>query len=79
MTIPLAEAKKLTIGTTVYYKHYQNADGSPARFRINGKVKRWKRKPDKIQIPIKRGLWEFGYLENHNLRDFALTEDSVRE
>jgi hypothetical protein len=79
VTIPLAAAKDLTHGTIIYYKHGRNADGTPARFKINGRVKRWKRTPDRVEIPIKRGLWEYAYLENGNLCEFALREDDARE
>lgn len=77
MSIPLEDAKNLGHGTIIYLKDYTNADGTPQRFRINGRVKRWKRTPDKISVPIKRGLWEFSYLTNADLDDFTLTEEEA--
>lgn len=55
-----------------YYEHktYKNADGTPARYQRNGKTKLWKRQPDKFQIPVKRGLREYGYIDNDNWKEF---------
>ena len=77
--IDLETAKTLTHGTIIYDRFYTNADGSPARWRINGKVKTWKRSPHRVEIPIKRGLYEYGYLTETNLDQFTLTEDAARE
>ena len=41
-------------------------------------VKRWKRQPDRIEIPIKRGLWQFDYLTNANLDEFELDEQAAQ-
>jgi len=30
--------------------------------KVNGNIKRWKRTPLKLQIPIKYGLYEYGYI-----------------
>jgi len=70
--ITLEQAKKLKCGDWIHHVKFKNTDGTPARFRINGKVKTWKRNTEKIQIPIKRGLWEFGYLTESNLHEFNL-------
>jgi hypothetical protein len=66
------EAKKLRLGQIIYLKNAYNADGSPMRYRINGQIKTWKRNPEKIQVPLKRGLYEFGYLTEDNLHRFTL-------
>ena len=82
--IRLEDAKKrLLIGQTIYHTRLKNADGTPQRWRVNGKVKRWKRDPDKIRIPIKRGLYEYSYLThndsclNWDLENFCLTEEDA--
>lgn len=64
--ISLEKAKELNYGDIVYHNTYKNADGSPMRFKVNGQVKRWKRDPDRIRVPLKRGLWETGYLTNND-------------
>ena len=71
----LEQAKQLKRGSVIYDKMYQNADGTPARWKINGAVKLWKRSPERIQVPIKRGLYEFSYLTERNLAEFSLTEE----
>jgi len=62
MSITLEEAKQLKTGQILYHRSLRNADGSPQRWKVNGMVKTWKRNPNRIQIPLKRGLHEFSYL-----------------
>ncbi len=33
--------------------------GDARRVKVNGKVRRWKREPDRIEIPVKYGLYEY--------------------
>ena len=65
MAITLKEAKKLEYGQVLYHDTAKNADGKTAqRFVVNGAVKTWKRNPDRIRVPLKRGLYETGELTN---------------
>lgn len=66
------EAKKLEYGNIIYHKKCKNADETPRRYRVNGKVKLWKRNLKRIKVPLKRGLWEYGYLTEDNLKEFTL-------
>ena len=75
----LTEAKNLTIDTTLYHRIYTNADGTPARYRVNGQVKTWKTRPNEVRVPLKRGLYEHGYLNHHNLGDFFFTEEEAMD
>ena len=75
--ITLDQAKSLGYGDTIYSKYYNNADGTPQRFKVNGQVKVWKRTPNRVQVPLKRGLYEFGYLDESELNDFCLTEQEA--
>ena len=68
--ITLEQAKRLTYRETIYSVNDVNADGSPQRWRINGKVQLWKRDAGRIRIPIKRGLYENSYLTENNLGEF---------
>lgn len=68
----LAAAKSLTHGQTVYHTTATNSDGTSQRFRVTGKVKTWKRDNFRVQVPVKRGLREYGYLTEHNIADFTL-------
>jgi len=71
----IQDAKSLSPGRTIYAKNYFNADGTKQRFRVNGQVKTWKTRPNEVRVPLKRGLYEYGYLDHSNLEEFSLTED----
>lgn len=87
----LDDAKTLRPGTIVHYTgENQRGKRQPCtrtigprggvtesvvQCRVNGKVKRWKREPDRIEIPVKRGLYEFAYITNENVADFHRADD----
>lgn len=50
--------------------HWTNADGTPQRFRRNGKTKTWKRQPERFEIPVKYGLDGYGYITENNAHRF---------
>jgi len=62
--ITLNQAKNLTYGNQLHHVSLKNADGTPQRFRVSGKVKTWKRDSTRIRVPIKRGLYQNGELTN---------------
>lgn len=64
MGITLEQAKQLNYGDILYSNEYVNSDNTPQRFRVNGSVKTWKTDPNRIRIPLKRGLREYGELTN---------------
>jgi hypothetical protein len=67
MAITLKQAKNLTYGDELYHVNLKNADGSPMRFRVSGKVKTWKRDETRIRVPLKHGLYDYGYLVNDTI------------
>lgn len=71
--ITLEQARQLKIGTTLYQPSATNADGSPVRWRVTGKVKNWKRHPEMILVPIKYGLKLHSHLNANNLVELSLT------
>lgn len=83
--IRLEDAKELKFGQILYEVTARNADGSPRRWRVNGKVKRWKTQPDRIRVPLKWGLRVGSYLSHNDstypccfrLEDFCLTEEEI--
>jgi hypothetical protein len=75
--ITLERAKKLEHGDVVYHILYRNADNTPQRWRVNGKVKTWKRSPHRIEIPIKNGLYKYGYLTENDLDNYCLSEEAA--
>lgn len=75
MPITIEQAKQLKYGTEIHYK-LKNADGKTCmRFRVNGKIQLWKKQPNKYSVPIKHGLWKYGYLTQLNCNDFHLIDD----
>jgi len=72
--ITIEQAKQLKRDQIVYHMSKRNADGTPQRWRINGKPKIWKRNPDRVQIPVKHGLYSYDYLTQDDLHLVALTE-----
>lgn len=59
-------AKTLTKGAILHHVTMKNGDGSPKRCRVNGKVKLWKREPERFELPVKQGLNNFGYVTDLN-------------
>jgi len=48
-------------------------DSNGRNWRVNGMVKTWKKDSNRIQIPIKHGLYDYGYIDQDNLYFFFLT------
>lgn len=46
--------------------------GNEVRCRRNGQTKTWKREPSRFQIPVKRGLYEYGYIDNNNAHEWRV-------
>ena len=67
MTITLDQAKNLNYGQILHHTINKNAGGTPQRWRVNGKIKTWKRSPDRVQVPVKYGLYGFGYVTENDL------------
>ena len=66
-TLTLKQAKNLKRGDILYHILHKNSDGSPQRWRVNGKVKTWKTDPSRVSVPVKHGLRHFDYLTEHGL------------
>lgn len=54
-----------------YHKTLKNKDGSPLKAKRNGKNKELKTRSD-FKIPIKRGIKEFGYIDQDNYLDWTI-------
>lgn len=46
----------------------------PINWRANGKCKTWKRSPERFQLPIKHGLYSYGYITNDNAHLFEVEQ-----
>lgn len=65
----LTEAKNLKLGDHLQHKSIKNTSGL-IRVKVNGKPKTWKRQPEKVRIPYKYGLYEFGYIYENEIMDW---------
>jgi len=69
----------LSTGDVIYHAYQQMADGARQRWRISGKLKTWKTRPDEFRIPIKWGLGRRSnhndYLTQNNANQFTLDEE----
>ena len=56
---------RLTGIRTLNHDCLTNADGiTPQKFTINGTIKTFKRDPQRIYIPLKRGLYQYEKIES---------------
>jgi hypothetical protein len=69
----IEQAKQLKKGQTVYHVTKKNADGTPMRAKVTS-IKTWKRSPDRIQVRVKRGLYEYTYFTESELDQITLCE-----
>ena len=67
MPMTLEQAKRLQHRDILHHDVNKNVDGTCQRWRVNGKVKTWKRHPDRVQVPLKYGMWGYDYLTEGRL------------
>ena len=72
--IKLFQAKNLHVGQTVYAIGYYNTDSTPQRYMVCGKPKTWKRKNERVEVTLKRGLKEFVTLTELCREEFSIEE-----
>ena len=75
--ITLEQAKSLCHGDTLYHVINKNADGTPQRWRVSGKPKTWKTRPDEVKVPVKHGLYSNDYITHNDLRLVCLSEEDA--
>lgn len=68
-------AKHLRHGDVLYHIVNRNADRTPQRWRVNGQIKLWKRRPDRFQVPLKHGMYSHGYLNEENCKSLRTQEE----
>lgn len=74
----IEQAKQLKQGQIVYHKIKTNADGSPMRAKVTS-VKTWKRSPEKIEIGLKRGLYDYAKFTENELHLLSYSENWLKE
>ena len=75
MPITLKQAKELDYGDMLHHDSMVNSDGSPLRLKVNGKPKTWKRDLDRIKVPVKHGLYQYGEITNGTIEGNQFTLD----
>lgn len=68
-----AVALSFRVGDVVHHRSLKNADGTPLRARVNGKVKTWRRRPLAFRVPMKHGLRDCFYLDNANCGEWRVS------
>ena len=71
--ITIEQAKSLKPGDILHHVTNKNADGTPQRWKVNGQVKTWKRDTNRVQIPVKFGLYGFDYVTEDSLHLVSLS------
>ena len=74
----VAQAKRLTPGMILYHLGNRNADGSAQRWKVNGKVKTWKRDLNRVSVPLKHGLYSYGTATEHDIGLLCLTDPTEK-
>ena len=67
-----ADAINATHGTVFHHVSVKNADGTPARCRVNGRVKLWKTRPGDFRLPVKHGLRDCFYITPANAEEWEV-------
>lgn len=62
----------------LYHVAERNADGSPRRYRPNGKMQVWKTRPKEFRLPIKYGMYGYHQLTDGNCHLFRTEADWAR-
>ena len=78
--ITLEQAKKLEWNDTLLFDS-TDKENQPKTYqlRVTGKVKTWKRNPDRIKIPVKWGLYQYGYVTNGTFEDGKHINLTIKE
>lgn len=72
--LTINKAKRLKPGDIVYQSNKLNSDGTLRRWKVTGKVKVWKTNINRVKVPVKHGLYTYGYITENNI-DILLIED----
>lgn len=68
----ITEALNCKKGQTLFHTSMTNRDGTPKRCRVNGKCKTWKTDPTRYMLPVKAGLYSYGYISPDNEASWSI-------
>lgn len=63
-SMTLDEAKSLSYGEHVWILAN---DGSAREVKVNGQPKTWKRSPERVEVPVKYGLYEYARFDEREI------------
>lgn len=69
------QAVELKIGAIIHETNGFNKDGTCRRWRVNGIPRAFKRVPENFRVPIKHGIYAYGYLTKWNVMDMHLESE----
>lgn len=67
------DTRRIHKAQTFEHKTLTNADGTRLRVRRNGKTRTWKRTPERFEIPVKYGLYQYAIIDNDNHNEWVVT------
>ena len=76
LTLPRLQAlaREGTLSMQIFHHStLVNADNTPVRARVNGKLKLWKRDTTRFQLPMKYGLRQCFYITSDNIHEWSLS------
>ena len=74
MSITVNQAKNLVSGNIVFTK---GPKGHPQKWKVTGKPKTWKTRPDEVKVPVKFGLYSCAYITEANIHLIYMTPEEV--
>ena len=55
----------------------RNADGTPMRARPSGQCKTWKTRPAEFCLPVKRGMYDSGYITHDTANQWCTSAEEA--
>lgn len=74
----LKQAKQLNQGDMIYHITKTNADNTPMRAKVTS-IKTWKRSPDRVEVRVKRGLYDYATFTETDLDQISISENVIHE
>lgn len=54
-------------------------DGTMRELKINGRIRTWKRDPDRIEVPVKYGMYEYATFDQYTApKRLVVVEEQVK-
>lgn len=61
----------MTVNDAKTLRHRETlVDSAGRRWYVNGAVKTWKKDPSRVKVPLKHGLYVYGYLTEYNVTEY---------